>query len=64
MAQWVKVLNSKPGGLSSVPGTQVIEGRNSFFKLSSEFYVDCAQNEVGLGGWQDGSVGKELAAQV
>lgn len=39
MAQWIKGLATKPGDLSSIPGTHVVEGEKpigDFCKLSSE----------------------------
>jgi hypothetical protein len=38
MAQWVKVLATKPDDLSSIPGTHMTEEEKWLQKLSSDLY--------------------------
>lgn len=41
MAQWVKVLETKPGDLSLISGAHIVEGERQPSKSSSDFRVHC-----------------------
>lgn len=39
MTQWVNVLAAKPGNLSSVPGSCIMEGEPDVHRLSSDLHI-------------------------
>ena len=56
MAQQVKVLTIKPGDLSPIPWTHMIEGDGNSHKLSSDHHICAAHKKEEKRGWKDGSV--------